>query len=110
VRSEHALRQHLVARQHHPARIAARVALPEELEVGNDVVIVGNDALELVEQIEDDVRAPRVDRRAQLGEIVRHAKNSNLVAELAQRVQNVVLGAELVDFGFAEVADVLRRH
>ena len=110
VRGEHAFRQHLVARQHHAARIAARVTLPYELEVSDDVVVVGNDARELVEQIEDHVRTKLVDRLAKLGQVIADADDTNLVSRAPQCVQNVVLGAKVVDLRFAHAADVLRRH
>ncbi len=110
VRGEHAFRQHLVARQHHAARIAARVALPYELEVSDDVVVVGDDARELVEQVEHHVRAPLVDRLAKLGQMIADADDAHFVARAAQRMQNVVLGAKLVDLRLAQAADVVRRH
>ena len=73
-------------------------------------MIVGNDARELVKQIEDHVRAPLVDRLAQLGEVIADADDANLRSKAAQRMQNVVLGAEFVDLQFAHAGDVLRRH
>ncbi len=57
-------------------------------------MVVGNDARELFEQIEDDVRAPLVDCLAQLGQLIADAEDANVVPEAPQRVQNVVLGAE----------------
>ena len=55
---EHLLRQHLVARKHHAARIAAGVRLAQQLEPGDDVLVVGDDAVEFLEQVEADLRLP----------------------------------------------------
>ena len=94
---EDLLRQRLVAREHHAARIAAGVGLPHQLEERDDVLVVGDDALELLEQVEDDVGLPVGDRAAQLGEVVAHAEHPDLVAHRAERRRDVVLRAPLVD-------------
>ena len=92
------LAQRLVARQQQAARIAAGVGLAQQLEERHHVLIVGDDAVELLEQIEDDVGLPVGDRAAQLGQAVEHADAAHLVAGLAQRRDHVVLGAPLLDF------------
>ena len=53
--SENLLRQHLVARDHHAARVAAGVRQAHQLEECDDVGVVGDDALEFLEQVERDV-------------------------------------------------------
>ena len=52
------LRQRLVARQHQPARIAAGVGQPQQLEMADDVLIEDRDVVEALEQVEGDVRLP----------------------------------------------------
>ncbi len=110
MRREHALRQHLVARQHHAARVAARVTLSNHLEVRDDVVVVRNDSRELVEQVEHDVGPPCIDRLAQLRQMIADADDANLVSQPPQSLAHVVLGPKVVDFRFAQAADVVRRH
>ena len=74
------LGQGLVARQQQAARIAAGVGLAHQLEEGHHVLVVGDDAVELLEQVEDDVRLPVGDGAAQLGEAVEHPEAAHLVA------------------------------
>jgi hypothetical protein len=70
---EDLLRQHLVARQQHAARIAAGIGLAQQLEIGDHMLVVGHDAVELLQQVEDHVRLPFLHRVAQLGEAVAYA-------------------------------------
>ena len=70
------LAQHLVARQQQAARIAAGIGCAHQLEKRHHVLIVGDDAVELLEQVEHDLRLPLDQRRAQLGQRVEHAEAS----------------------------------
>ena len=104
------LRQHLVARDHHAARIAARVGQLHQLEERHHVLVVGDDALEFLEQVERDVRLPVGDRVAQVRQVVAHAEHLHFVAHRAQRRRDVVLGPPVVDLLLGVAARVLRRH
>ena len=73
---EYLLRERLVARDHHPARVAARVGQTHQLEERDHVLVVGNDALELLEQVEGDVWLPVGDRRTKLREVVAESRGS----------------------------------
>ena len=79
VEGEHLLAQRLVARQQQAARIAAGVGLAQHLEEGDDVLVVADDAVELLQQVEDHVRLPVRDGAAQFGEAVEHAQRAHLV-------------------------------
>ena len=74
------LGQRLVARQQQSARVAAGVGLAHQLEERHHVLIVGDDAVELLQQIEDDVRFPVGDGAAQLRQAVEHAEAAHLMA------------------------------
>ena len=52
------LRQHLVPRQQHAARIATGVRLMHQLQERHHVLIVSDDAVELLQQIEHNIRLP----------------------------------------------------
>ena len=95
VPGKHLLGQHLVARQHEPAGIAARVRLPHELEIGDDVVVIRRDALELLEQVEDHVWLPLADHVSQLGQLIAYADHADLVPKVAERSVDVIFGTEL---------------
>jgi hypothetical protein len=104
------LAQDLVPRQQQAARIAARIGSAHQLEEGDHVLIVGHDAIEFLEQIEDHLRLPLEQRAAQLGEGVEHAEDLHLVAGGAQRRDHVVLGAPLVDLLLGVAIERLGRH
>ena len=91
------LRQHLVARQQHAARIAAGVGLMHQLQKRDDVLIVGDDAVELLQQVEDDVGLPVDDGAPQFRQAVAQAQRHDLVARGLQMRDDVVLGAPFVD-------------
>src|SRR5579863_2284058 len=74
------------------------------------MLIVGDDAVELLEQIEDDVRFPVGDRGAQLRETVEHTDTAHIVSELAQTRSDVVLRAPLLDLFLAVAFETLRRY
>ncbi len=74
------LRQILAARQHQAARIAAGIGNAQQFEIARDVLVVGGLAVELLEQIEDDVRLPALDRVADRLQLVLHAERPHLVA------------------------------
>src|SRR5207245_6677636 len=99
-----------LSREQEPARIAAGVGLAHQLEKGHHVLIVGDDAVEFLEQVEHDVRLPLGDRAAQLRQAVEHAEAAHVMLELAERRDDVVLGAPLLDFLFAVTFETLRRH
>src|ERR1700733_784316 len=65
---EELLTQELVAREHEATRVAAGIGLAQQLEKGDDVLIVSDYPAELLEQIEDDVGLPVGDRGAQFGQ------------------------------------------
>ncbi len=102
--------QRLVARQQQAARIAAGVALPQQLEKRHDVLIVRDDTVEFLEQVEDDVGLPVGDGGAQLREAVQHADAVHVVTDLAQRRGHVVLSAPLLNFLFSTSFESFRRH
>ncbi len=104
------LGQILAARQHEPARVAARVGGAKQLEIAGDVLVVDGLAMELLEQIEDDVGFPALDFIADRLELVLHAERPDLVARLAQRGHDVILGLPLVNFLLAMVVERIRRH
>src|SRR5262249_55414608 len=86
----------LVARQHQAARIAPRVLLLAHLEVAHHVLVEERQTVELLHQIEGDVRSVVDDGATNNGEIAADAGVSNLMTERLQRLENVVLGlAEL---------------
>ena len=104
------LAQHLVARQQQAARIAAGVGRAHQLEEGHHVLIVGDDAVEFLEQIEHHLRLPLDQRRAQLGQRVEHAERLHLVSGRAQRRDHVVFGAPFVDLLLAVAFQAVGRH
>ena len=65
VADQQRLRERLVAREHQPARVAARVGDPQQLEEAHDVAVEHADAVERLEQVEDDVGLAR--RRSPCG-------------------------------------------
>ena len=107
---EDLLRQRLVARNHHAARIAAGVRQLHQLEERDHVLVVSDDALEFLEQVESHLGLPVGDHRAQLGEIVAQAQGLDLVPGLLQRRGDVVFGPELVDFLVTVSLEAGRRH
>src|SRR6266566_2033635 len=104
------LGQILAARQHEPARIAAGIGNAQQLEIAGDVLVVDGLAVELLEQIEDDVRFPALDFVADRLELVLDAARPHLVAGLAQRAHDVILGLPPVDFLLAAALDRVRRN
>ena len=81
-----------------------------QLEKGDDVLIVGDDAVELLEQIEDDVRLPVDDGAAQLRQAVAQAQWHHVMAGGLQMRNHVVFGAPFVDFLLGEAVQRIRRH
>ena len=110
MRGEHLLGEHLVARDHHAARVAAGIGLAHQLEVGDHVVVVGDDAVELLEQVEDDVRAPIAHGLAQFRQAVADADDAHLVAEVLQHGQHIVLGPAFLDRRLGQAREIGRRH
>src|SRR5690606_36096199 len=96
------LRERLVPREQKTARVAPGVRLAHQLEKRDDMLIVRDDAVELLQQIERDVRFPLSDRGTQLGQAVEDAYATHFVARLAQRAGDVVLGTPLFDLFFRE--------
>ena len=90
-------RQRLVTRQQQAARIAAGVRLAQQLEERDHVLVVGDDAVEFLEQVEDDLRLPLGDDAAQLLETVGDAEAAHLVTGFLERRDDVELGAPLFD-------------
>jgi len=58
---EELLRQRLLARDDHAARVAAGVRDAQELEQAHDVVVEQDVAVKLLEQVEHDVRLELLD-------------------------------------------------
>src|SRR4029079_8362535 len=99
---EQLLAERLVARQQQPAWITAGVWLAQQLGEGDHVLVVGDDAVELLEQVEDDLGLPLRDDVAQLLEAVGDAEAAHLVAGFLQRRDDVEFGAAFLDLLFAE--------
>ena len=95
------MRQRLVARQQQAARIAAGVRLAQQLEERDHVLVVGDDAVELLEQVEDDLRLPLGDDAAQFFQLIGDAEAAHFVLRLLERRDHVELGTPLFDFFFA---------
>jgi hypothetical protein len=89
---EHLLRQRLVAPEDEAARVAAGIGDAEQLQVGDHVLVVDRVAVELLEKVEGDVRPDLLDGVANLRQVADHAERQHLVAELAERREDVVLG------------------
>ena len=107
---EQLLAQRLVARQQQPARVATGVGLLHEFEEGHDMLVVGDDPVELLEQVEDDIGPPFGDGGAQLREAVEHAEAADLVTHRAQGRDDIELGAPVVDLLVGEARRALRGH
>src|SRR6185437_1290291 len=76
--------QRLVTRQQQSARVAACVGLTHELEERNNVLVVRDDAVEFLEQVENDVGLPFGYAAAHLGQTVEHAETTDVVPTGAQ--------------------------
>ncbi len=107
---EQLLAQHLVARQQQAARIAAGIGRAHQLEERDHVLVVGDDAVEFLEQVEHHLGLPFHQCGTQLGQRVEHAQGLHFVAAGAQRRDHVVLGAPLVDFLLAVALEAGRGH
>src|SRR5262249_53252849 len=94
---EQLLAEDLVARQQQAARVAAGVWLPQELEERHYVLVVRDDAVEFLQQVEDDLRLPLQDLGAQFREAVTHTERLDVMAGIAQVRDDVVLAAPLLD-------------
>jgi hypothetical protein len=110
VEREQLLAERFVARQEQAPRVAARIRLAHQLEKGYHVLVIGDDAVELLEQIEDDIRLPVGNRAAQLRQTVEHADAAYVMAALAQRSGDVELRPPLLDLLFAVTFEALRGH
>jgi hypothetical protein len=56
------LRESLFPRDDHAARVAPRVGHPQQLEQAHDILVEEDVAVELLEQVEHDVRLEIADR------------------------------------------------
>ena len=61
------------------------------------MLVIGDDALEFLQQVERHVRLPLGDPRAQVAEVVVEAQYLDLMPRLTQAGHHVVLGLPLVD-------------
>ena len=61
------------------------------------MLVVGDDALEFLQQVEGDVRLPAADFLAQLGQVVVQAQCAHLVPGLAQKSHHVIFGFPFLD-------------
>src|SRR6185312_9723362 len=82
--------------------------LAHELEKGDHVLIVRDDAVELLEEVENNVGFPAGDRAAQISEGVEHPDTTHVVTTLAQSRHDVVFGAPLLDFLFGVTFQTFR--
>ena len=103
---EDLLRQRLVAGQKKPARVASGVGGPLELQVTDDVRVEDRFAIELLEEIEHDVRLELLDRGPKRGQLVAQADHYHVVSEPAQPLAHVELGLERGDLCRGKRADV----
>ena len=94
----------------HDAKGEQMLDLMSALEESDDVLVVGDDAVELFEQVEDDVGLPVRDGGTQLGEAVEHANAPDLVLHLPQRAGDVELSAPLVNFLLRVTVEGFRRN
>jgi hypothetical protein len=109
VERQQGFRQPFVARKHQAARIASGVGETQQFEVTDDVLVEYSDVVEILEQIEGDVRPPVVDRLAHDAEVFADAETLDLVAEETQVGAHVVLRFPL-DLGEVVSVDVRGRH
>ena len=72
------------------------------------MVVEAREAVELLEQVEDDVRLEGLHRLADRQQLVGDAEGLHLVAEAAQRLEHVVLGLPLEGLALAGGVDVGR--
>ena len=107
---EQLLGEHLVARQQHAARIAPGVGLVHEFQECDDVLIVGDDAVEFLQQVEHDVRLPIGDGAAQFRQTVAQAQRHHFVSRLLQMGDHIVFGAPLFDLFLGRAFQGVRRH
>ena len=108
--SQQLLAERLVTRQQQAARVATRIGLAHQLEERDDVLIVGDDAVEFLQEIENDIRLPVGDCAAQLREAVQHSHATDVVPRFAQGRGDVVLSPPLFDFLFCMTFEIFRRH
>jgi hypothetical protein len=73
----------------------------EQLEERDHVLVVGDDAVEFLEQVEDDLGFPLGDDAAQFLEAVGDAEAAHLVTGFLERRDDVEFGAPLFDIFFA---------
>ena len=96
-------RQRLVPGEDQATRITSRVRQAQKLEIADDVLIEGRHPGECLHEVEHDVRLEEPDGRPDAAEVVIDAEHANVVADLAQRLDDVVLhlplGLEDVDTG-----------
>ena len=100
----------LAARQHQAARVAAGIGNAHQFEIAGDVLVVGGLAVELLEQIEDDVRLPALDHVADRLQLGLHAERPGVVAGGAQRREHVVFRLPDVDLLLAVALHGVGRH
>ena len=105
--SEQLLAQRLIARQQQAARIATGIGLLHEFEEGHDMLVVGDDPIEFLEQVEDDIGSPFSDGGAQLREAVEHAEAAHLMTHRTQGRDDIELGAPVVDLLVGEARRAL---
>ncbi len=80
------LGQRFVVRQQQPSRIAARVMLPHQFEIADDMMVVNSHAMELFEQIEGDVGLEIPDCSTNIAQVVTDSQRQDLVSNIPQRV------------------------
>ena len=90
--AEELLGQRLVTREEQAARVASRVGHLQQLEVGHDVVVEGDDVVETLEQVEGDVGLEVEEGVADPAQLVSHPQDLHLVAQRFQGAHDVVFG------------------
>jgi hypothetical protein len=88
----------LAPRQHEAARVAAGIGHAHQLKIAGDVLVVSGLAVELLEQVEDDIGLPAIDRIADRPKLRLHAQRLHLMSGCAERGEHVVFGLPDVDF------------
>ena len=88
------LRQRLSPGKDQSPRVAAGVAYPEEFQEADHVLIKFSDAMEFFEEVEHDLRFPVSHGRANRHQLILNTEDLHLMAEPAQRRDDVVFGLD----------------
>ena len=81
-----------------------------QLQERHDMLVIGDDAVEFLEQIENDVGLPIDDGAAQLRQAVGKPQRQDFVAGSLEMRNDVVFGPPFVDFLLGGARQGLGRH